>query len=219
MITEYCAASCDDSEDYERQIDGTWWGAAIEWDGEHGDERGEDEEDFNRLSVTVAVGIARNPLPPSEMLRSPRSVCDLMIQLTESHDDYQGEWADTYPALFDAKNIKQQDAIHELGAGIAAALAKYERDYAGKPTWFCVDHPAEITLGLAEACAMLAAQIDLSGTLLRDCMHMSRWIQKSSDVAAREGHAEILATYDIWQAAALCGLTAPAKPKRVPGEP
>ena len=237
MPTEYCAAISVDYDNFQRVAAKTWWDAALEFAGKSEDVAYNAKEnaaqrirpssrardwreiadseviDEDRDRVGIAVGIARRVLPPSELIGSEAEDAQMIIDaITDCHDDYQIEAAEDYTARKNPKHDPAlKEALRELAAGIADALAKFERAGFG-PDWFIVDDAQYAPIEFFRACATLAAKIDAAGRIDRHPECQSWWIERQPAEDIQAGKACELRRYDLWQAAELLGLAAPDKP-------
>lgn len=237
MPTEYRAAISVDYDNFQRVAAKTWWDAALEFAGKSEDvahyaheiaakriyagvrltewhEIDKDQiTDDDRDPVTVAVAVARRVLPPSELIGSEAEDAQMIIDaITDNHDDYLCEAAEDYKARKNPKNHPDLNAaLRELAAGIADALAKFERAGYG-PHWFIFEDAQSAPIGFFRACADIAAKIDAADRLDRHPECQSYWIERQPEEDIQAGKACELRRYDLWQAAELLGLAAPDKP-------
>lgn len=221
-MKQYCAASQEDSENFDNDWD-TWWGSAICWFEDNEEEHQEQAEgaastrgvpadavnDNDRRAVTCAVGRVRNPVSPALMFRDAGDARDFLIRMTENHDDYQGDWgADEYPKATD-------EQLKDLAQELRCTIQEWEARHKTAPHWFMVDGAVEITYGLAKDADALADEIDKR--LTRYEHDRARWWPPEAQHPVEDdGKAIEIKTLDLWQAAALLGLPAPEKPKRLP---
>ena len=237
MPTEYCAAISIGSDNFQRVRAKSWWDAALEFAGKsedvsyHAKENAmrrigpgcgirdwrdvadSDVIDVDSDKVFVAVAIARRVLPPSELIGSEAEDAQMIIDaITDNHDDYLCEAAEDYKARKNPKNHPDLNAaLRELAAGIADALAKFERSGYG-PHWFIFEDAQSAPIGFFRACADIAAKIDAADRLDRHPECQSYWIERQPEEDIQAGKACEPRRYDLWQAAELLGLAAPDKP-------
>lgn len=210
--TEYCAASSDDAEDFQKVTASNWWDAALEYadENEHEIQDKLDDDAPDRAKVTVGVGHVRDPLRPSEILWKHFAARKLLEFITENHDDYQSESSEFW--IEPRRNESVDAALKEMLAEVANAIRKHE-DAACPRAWFHVDKAQDVTLGLAKSAAQAAALIDQTGKLQRHPIDGSLWLELDSPEATELGHAQELRAFDVWEAAQLCGVPFTDKPQ------
>lgn len=214
LTTEYCAASSDDAEGFQKVIAPNWWDSAIEYANTTTDEmlKWAIVNPVDRNTITVSVGHARDPVRPSEIFYKQVSPDDFFRFITVDNEDYQIEQAEGWQPAEPNPNEKMKSDLDIMMARIADVIRDFE-EAGGKPTWFIVETAQDVTLGLAESAAKAAALIDLTGKLQRHPWDQSLWLELDSPEAMELGHAQELRVFDIWAATQFCGIPFAEKPK------
>jgi hypothetical protein len=217
-MKKYCAACCVDAEDFSYQTP-TWWDSALDYFSLHAEEVEDQAQQLamdrdpmcgvvtatDRRAVTCAVGWARRPVSPWQMIRTADDALQFLLSLTEDHDDYQNDWGgDSYPKA-------SKDQLANLAQELRCTLQEWEVRHGTQPGWFMVENTNTITHGLAQDAASLALLIDTQ--LERSEHDRARWFPRPLDEAEDDGKAREIKTLDLWEAASVCGLEAPERVK------